>query len=122
MEGSTSKVVLLVMGWALMVVIAEAQDLPPCANQLSPCAAYLNSTSPPPNICCNPIKIIDSTEKSCFCELALSPSILQGFGINTAQALQLVQLCGVNFDLTSCEGTYLIDFFLIIFFILIKLY
>ncbi|TKY70858.1 Lipid transfer protein VAS [Spatholobus suberectus] len=95
------------MGWVFVMgitVIADGQTVPLCANQLSPCIDFMNSTNPP-DTCCNPIKEINATQKTCFCQLALTPGILEGLGTTTTQAVQLLHLCGVNFEISTCKAS-----------------
>ncbi|XP_061357788.1 non-specific lipid transfer protein GPI-anchored 8-like [Gastrolobium bilobum] len=100
----------LMMGWVLMmgiisvISIGDAQTVPPCAHQLSPCLDYMNSTNPP-DTCCNPLKSIDVTHKICFCQLGFTPGVLEGFGTNTAQALRVLHSCGINFDVSICKAS-----------------
>ncbi|XP_027362605.1 uncharacterized protein LOC113870210 [Abrus precatorius] len=91
--------IFLMMGIAV-ISFANGQNVPPCAVELSPCIEYMNSTNPP-DTCCNPIKEIDATQKTCFCELGLTPGVLEGLGTTTAQAVQLLHSCGVNFNITT---------------------
>ncbi|CAJ1928320.1 unnamed protein product [Sphenostylis stenocarpa] len=98
----------LMMSWMLVLGItvisfANGQTVPPCARRLSPCIDFMNSTNPP-QTCCDPVKEVNTTQKTCFCQVALSPGMLEGIGITTAQAVQLLQSCGVDFKITNCEG------------------
>ncbi|KAK7406225.1 hypothetical protein VNO78_07845 [Psophocarpus tetragonolobus] len=95
---------LMLMSWVLVLGRGKGQTIPLCAVELSPCIKYLNSTKPP-DTCCDPIKEINGTQETCFCELALSPGILEGLGTTTTQALQLAHLCGVNFTITTCKAS-----------------
>ncbi|KAJ1416036.1 Bifunctional inhibitor/plant lipid transfer protein/seed storage helical domain [Sesbania bispinosa] len=99
---------LMILGLTTAIIsiscLVDAQALPPCANQLTPCIDYFNSTNPP-NVCCNPIKDIYATQKSCFCQIAFAPGVLQAYGISTAQSLRLLHSCDVNFDLASCKAS-----------------
>lgn len=104
--------VLVLMGGITLITttpLVDGQLFPICANQLSPCMDYINSTtSNPPDICCNPMRDLAATQKSCFCKIGLAPpGILKDYGINIAHALRLLHSCGVNFDITSCKGTNL---------------
>ncbi|XP_014492857.1 lipid transfer-like protein VAS [Vigna radiata var. radiata] len=98
--------------WMLVLVLGisaigfgNGQEVPPCLAPLSPCINFLNSTNPP-QTCCNPIKEMNATQNSCFCQLALTPGALEALGTTIPQALQLVQSCGVNFKITSCKGSF----------------
>ncbi|KAK7264418.1 hypothetical protein RJT34_32027 [Clitoria ternatea] len=89
----------------VLVSIAEAQSggsFPSCAQDLVPCANYLNSTSPPSS-CCNPLKQTVNTQLKCLCDLFYTPGLLQGFNISVDQALQLSRRCGVTSDLSNCK-------------------
>jgi len=97
--------------WKLVLVLsitvigfANGQGVPPCLGPLSPCIDFLNSTKPPPQTCCNPVKEVNANQNSCFCELALTPGALEALGTTLSHAIQLLQSCGVNFKLTSCKG------------------
>ncbi|XP_030467734.2 non-specific lipid transfer protein GPI-anchored 7-like [Syzygium oleosum] len=112
---STSRrtpVLLLVAAAALLVaagsaVLAGAQTpaTQTCASKLVPCANYLNSTSPPPDTCCNPIRETVKNDRACLCTLYTTPGLLASLGINVTQALQLTKECGVPTDTSSCNAT-----------------
>lgn len=99
--------------WVLMVVISmsvislvDAQVLPPCADQiLLPCIDYVNSTQPP-DICCNPIKDLYATHKTCFCQLIAAYGLFEAFGLKITQVFQVIYLCGINFNTSSCIGMW----------------
>ncbi|KAL2348130.1 hypothetical protein Fmac_002130 [Flemingia macrophylla] len=82
--------------------LGKGQTVPLCADKLFPCIGNVNSTKPP-DTCCNPVKEIYATQETCFCELALTPGILEGLGTSTDQALQVLHSCGVNFQITTCK-------------------
>ncbi|QCD91586.1 lipid transfer-like protein VAS [Vigna unguiculata] len=99
--------------WKLVLVLsitvigfANGQGVPPCLGPLSPCIDFLNSTKPPPQTCCNPVKEVNANQNSCFCELALTPGALEALGTTLSHAIQLLQSCGVNFKLTSCKAPF----------------
>lgn len=107
---SRKKKKMMMKVWMLVLVLGisaigfgNGQEVPPCLAPLSPCINFLNSTNPP-QTCCNPIKEMNATQNSCFCQLALTPGALEALGTTIPQALQLVQSCGVNFKITSCKG------------------
>nr|XP_043638860.1 non-specific lipid transfer protein GPI-anchored 7-like isoform X2 [Erigeron canadensis] len=79
---------------------AQAQT---CASKLIPCGAYLNTTTKPPNSCCDPIKEAVATDLPCLCNLYKNPSFLSGIGINVTQALRLPRLCGLSYDASACD-------------------
>nr|KYP67200.1 hypothetical protein KK1_013523 [Cajanus cajan] len=87
-----------------IISLAKGQTVPLCARQLSPCIDFMNSTKPP-DTCCNPAKDVYASHKTCFCQLALTPGILEGLGTTTDQAVQLLHLCGLNFTVTSCKAS-----------------
>jgi len=101
-----SWVIVLVLGMTV-IEFANGQNMPECWKQLSPCLYFMNSTKPP-QTCCNPIKEINATQKSCFCQIASTPGIFEGLGITASQAIHLLQLCGVNFKTTTCKGPLLL--------------
>ena len=99
--------------WMLMVVISisvislvDAQVVPPCADQiLLPCIDYVNSSTKPPDICCNPIKDLYATHKKCFCQLIAAGGLFDAFGLKTGQVFRVIHLCGINFNMiSSCFG------------------
>ncbi|XP_059444538.1 non-specific lipid transfer protein GPI-anchored 7-like [Corylus avellana] len=92
-------VVLSVVGFANL---AGAQT-PSCAQNLIPCAAYINSSTPAAN-CCTSIKDAVDTQLDCLCGLYTSPGLLQSFGITVQQALNLSRNCNVTTDITKCSN------------------
>ncbi|CAL0311674.1 unnamed protein product [Lupinus luteus] len=97
------------MGWVIMVGIsvislAEGQVLPPCAEQISQCLEYINSTTTPPNTCCNPLQNIYATQKTCLCQFVFTPGILESLGVTKTQALELGHSCGVEVSNTICRA------------------
>jgi hypothetical protein len=96
--------------WVLVLIISinvislvDAQIFPICADHLLPCINYANSTKPP-DFCCNIVKDLSTTHKTCICQLAITPELFEGFGIKTAQAYQFLHSCGVKFDFSFCKG------------------
>ncbi|KAI9111039.1 hypothetical protein K1719_017914 [Acacia pycnantha] len=95
---------------AVAVIVAtssvEAQtSVPSCAQQLIPCVNYINTTTTPPTSCCDPIKQTVATQLTCLCNLYTTPGLLDTFGINVTQAVDLSRRCGVNSDLSQCKGS-----------------
>jgi len=86
-----------------VIGFANGKIAPECSKPLSPCLDFTNSTKPP-QTCCDPIKEINATQNSCFCQLALTPGVLERLGITVSQATQLLQSCGINFNVTICKG------------------
>lgn len=72
--------------------LADAQT-PSCAQKLTPCAEYINSTGTPPAACCDPLKEAVTNEMQCLCNLYAAPGLLESFGINVAQAVLLPGRC-----------------------------
>ncbi|OIW10820.1 hypothetical protein TanjilG_27766 [Lupinus angustifolius] len=100
----------LVMAWVIMVSIsvvnlAEGQALPPCAEQISQCLDYINTTITPSNTCCNPLKNIYATQKTCLCQFVFTPGILESLGVTETQAFKLGHSCGVEISNTICKAT-----------------
>jgi hypothetical protein len=94
--------------WVLLLIISlvDAQVLPPCADQiLLPCIDYVNSTKPP-YICCNPIKDLYATDKTCFCQLFSASGLFEAFGLKITQVFRVIHLCGINFNISSCIGMW----------------
>ncbi|KAI5439799.1 hypothetical protein KIW84_025248, partial [Lathyrus oleraceus] len=85
--------------------LVDAQVLPPCANPLLPCIHYANSNTPPDNICCNPIKDVNTTYETCFCQIALTPGLLEAYGLKLVQAFKILHSCGVKMDPSICNAT-----------------
>jgi hypothetical protein len=110
-------VVLSVVGFASL---AGAQTAT-CAQNLIPCANYINSSTPAAN-CCSSIKDAVNTQLECLCGLYTSPGLLPSLGITLEQALNLSRACGVTTDLSKCNGIFFFFNLLIIFvFLLINL-
>lgn len=106
----TSLLVLAAVFAVAFMYSAEAQSsTPSCAQKLTPCAEYMNSTKPPES-CCNPIKQTVATERDCLCNLYNTPGLLALFGVNITQALQLTRACGVNPDTSLCNSTLKLQF------------
>lgn len=115
-----SRKVLLMMGLVtVMVMVGEGQYVPSCSRGLAPCLDYINSMTPPPISCCNPLKYLVANDISCICDLYTNPSILQAFGLNITNALRLTRLCSLNNIPFSqlCNTTYgtYFSFFLLFF-------
>lgn len=83
---------------------AQAQtSTPSCAEQLVPCASYLNSTNPPES-CCSPLKDAITNDLQCLCAIYNDPSILKSFNINLTDAGKLAANCGINSSIDRCSG------------------
>ncbi|KAI3687588.1 hypothetical protein L1987_81288 [Smallanthus sonchifolius] len=101
-SSSLTVVTLLVMAVTISTAQAQVQT---CGQKLIPCAEYLNSTTTPPNSCCDPIKEAVANDLQCLCSLYQNPALLTGLGINVDQALRLPRLCGISSDTTACNTT-----------------
>lgn len=95
-------VLMRVISISLVINLVDAQVLPSCGNQVLPCIAYVNSSNPP-DICCDPIKDLYETQKTCFCQIVLTPGLFETFGFKISQVFRVIHLCGVEFD-TTCKG------------------
>ncbi|KAI3822274.1 hypothetical protein L1987_09862 [Smallanthus sonchifolius] len=73
-----------------------------CAAKLIPCSPYLNSTTTPPNSCCDPLKEAVANDLQCLCSLYYNPSFMSGLGVDVDQALRLPRLCGIS-DTSACK-------------------
>ncbi|MQK21720.1 hypothetical protein EI013_25465, partial [Escherichia coli] len=99
----------LMVGFVLMMCVmslAEGQSggsVSSCAQDLIPCADYLNATNPPSS-CCDPLKQTVATQLKCLCDLFYTPGLLESFKINVTQALDLSHRCGIKSDLSSCKA------------------
>ncbi|KAK4260452.1 hypothetical protein QN277_003562 [Acacia crassicarpa] len=105
---NTWKTLLIAVAVAVTVATnsVEAQNgVPSCAQQLIPCVNYINSTTTPPTSCCDPIKQTVQTQLPCLCNLYTTPGLLESFGINVTQAVDLSRRCGVHTDLSQCKGS-----------------
>ena len=100
-------VVVFMVG--MMTSLADAQTAD-CAQKLVPCASYINATNPPAS-CCNPIKEAVATQLPCLCGLYTTPGLLKSFGITVEQALNLTRNCGLNSDISKCNGIFFFFFF-----------
>ncbi|RVW50700.1 hypothetical protein CK203_073356 [Vitis vinifera] len=98
-----SAVVVAVVVAVMMAGVGEAQNTASCASELTACADYLNSTSPPAN-CCTPLKNAVENDKDCLCNLYNNPSLLQSLNINVTDALQLPKNCGITEEL-NCNAS-----------------
>ncbi|PRQ18087.1 putative bifunctional inhibitor/plant lipid transfer protein/seed storage helical [Rosa chinensis] len=87
----TAMVVLV----ALLGSPTKAQEST-CANDLVPCANYLNNTDQPSTTCCTAIKQTVATQLRCLCNLYFTPGLLQAVGANTTSALRIANACGVD--------------------------
>nr|GMD94957.1 lipid transfer-like protein VAS [Ipomoea batatas] len=86
----------------LMLTATATAQSTSCANNLIPCAAYLNSTKPPAS-CCDPLKETVTKELSCLCNLYKNPDVLKSLGVNITQALELPKHCGISNDVSACN-------------------
>lgn len=83
---------------------AEGQPAASCAQNLVPCASYLNSTTRPPSSCCDPLRETVTNDLVCLCNLYQTPGFLASLGVNLTQALDLSRKCGIPGDLSACGG------------------
>ncbi|URE05282.1 lipid transfer-like protein [Musa troglodytarum] len=98
--------------WMMMMVVvvvvamsggAEGQLPPACVSSLIPCAAYVNSTGPPPERCCEPLRQAVDADLQCLCAVLNDQSVLKAFNVTTDQAFRLAKSCGVS-ELSGCPG------------------
>ncbi|KAL6007934.1 hypothetical protein ACLOJK_033439 [Asimina triloba] len=99
--GAMIAVLLLVLA-AENGVSGQAPDQS-CVSNLVPCAGYLNSTTTPPDTCCEPLRETVNTDVKCLCNLYSSPEIFKSFGVNISDALQLPKLCGIKESVEECH-------------------
>lgn len=98
-----------------MTTLGGAQDNnTSCAQNLVPCANYINSKSTPAANCCSSIKDAVANQLPCLCNLYTAPGLLQSFNITVQQALNLSRACGVTTDLTKCNSNIFYSFPLLI--------
>ncbi|KAJ7952459.1 Lipid transfer protein [Quillaja saponaria] len=96
----TMMILVLMVG---VTSFTEGQENPACADKLAPCLDYMNSTNPP-TICCNPLIETVTNELPCLCILFTGSALLESFGTNLTQALNLTRNCGVNIGSIDCNG------------------
>ncbi|XP_057512064.1 non-specific lipid transfer protein GPI-anchored 7-like [Actinidia eriantha] len=97
-----SKILALAMV-AAVVLVAEGQPTPSCAEQLVPCVSFINATGTPPATCCDPLKEAVTQQMQCLCNLYNTPGFLKSVGIDVNQALLLPGRCNIaGGDLSSC--------------------
>ncbi|CAN6215868.1 unnamed protein product, partial [Urochloa humidicola] len=96
--------VVAVMGVLAPLTAAQTSNTPDCAAKLAPCAPYINTTGPPPDTCCGPIKEAVENELKCLCGLYASPEIFKAFNINVTQALGVSKRCGLSDTTEACKG------------------
>ncbi|KAM7525621.1 hypothetical protein LguiA_015523 [Lonicera macranthoides] len=84
---------------------ADGQATASCAQNLVPCAPYLNSTARPPNTCCDPLRETVKNDLVCLCNLYQTPGFLESLGVNLTQALGLSSNCGIPGDLSACRAS-----------------
>ncbi|XP_021901939.1 lipid transfer-like protein VAS isoform X2 [Carica papaya] len=101
---ATAKLMIMAVAVALVVIgTAEAQTAT-CASKLVPCADFLNSTTKPPDTCCDPLKEAVANDLVCLCNLFNDPSFFSTFNVTVDEALRLAKNCGVTSDLSSCNA------------------
>ncbi|KAJ6801602.1 lipid transfer-like protein VAS isoform X1 [Iris pallida] len=95
-------VVLLAVTLAATV---SAQQPLSCVSKLTPCAQFLNVTTPPDS-CCGPLKEALTNELSCMCKIYRDSDLLKAFHIDLNAALQLPVRCGMPSSTTeACKST-----------------
>ncbi|KAF9617162.1 hypothetical protein IFM89_034313 [Coptis chinensis] len=103
--------ILLVLLLAILLVeVTLAQNsfpgIPECAGKLLPCVDFFNSTNPPEK-CCKPLRELVTNQKACLCNFfsdTANAGLIQSFGINVTQALELPKHCGVSSDTSLCSS------------------
>ncbi|KAI5655647.1 hypothetical protein M9H77_32834 [Catharanthus roseus] len=105
----SSRMAVLMMAVLMIGVatrIAEAQSpTPECASKLVGCAEALNSTTPPPSTCCDPLREAVTNELDCLCNLYANPTLFRQLGINVTKALLLPQRCNIPGDISACRAS-----------------
>ncbi|KAK3429054.1 hypothetical protein EUGRSUZ_E00466 [Eucalyptus grandis] len=102
LPAAAAAALLLLLAAALAGAQTPAQT---CVSKLTDCAAYLNTTTTPPDTCCTPLKEVVNTQLTCLCNVLKSPGLLISMGIDVQKALQLTTRCGVSTDTSKCNGT-----------------
>jgi Probable lipid transfer len=96
--------VLLFLSIPVPPLSVQAQSNTSCANNLVPCANYINSTNPPDS-CCSPLKEALTNDLQCLCAIYEDPNVLKAFGINLTAAEKLASNCGIDSSTNQCKGT-----------------
>ncbi|KAJ8773089.1 hypothetical protein K2173_028266 [Erythroxylum novogranatense] len=79
-------------------------DCAPRLLPLTPCAPFVQGTSPsPPRSCCDNLKRLYTLYPGCICQLLNNPN-LNAFPINRTLALQLPSLCNLPNAISVCSG------------------
>ncbi|KAF9617154.1 hypothetical protein IFM89_034305 [Coptis chinensis] len=99
------KILLVLLLAILLVEVTLAQNsIPDCATKLIPCVQFLNSTKPPES-CCKPLGEVVTNQKACLCNFfSANTGLIQSFGVNVTQALELPKHCGVSSDTSLCSS------------------
>lgn len=99
----TLMMVVVVLGSLAGSTQAQQQD---CANDLVPCAGYLQNTAQPSTNCCTAITNTVEKKLPCLCNLYFTPGLLEQLGANLTSALRIATACGVKtVDVNKCKGT-----------------
>ncbi|VVA31990.1 PREDICTED: lipid [Prunus dulcis] len=106
----SSKMFMLAMVMAVVVLSMTScfgqskETTPGCAQDLVPCADYLNNTNPPSTTCCTAIKQTVATQLACLCNLFFTPGLLELYGGNTTSGLRIATACGETMDVNKCKA------------------
>ncbi|KAI7994386.1 Lipid transfer-like protein VAS [Camellia lanceoleosa] len=101
---SAAAMVVVVLMATTTTRVADGQQTATCISKLTPCASYLNATSPPAS-CCNPLREAVTQDLQCLCNLYTTPDLLKNLGINVTDALALAGRCKIPGDLSSCAAS-----------------
>ncbi|KAL0731737.1 hypothetical protein Bca4012_027831 [Brassica carinata] len=83
----------------------QTQEAMRCVAKLMPCHPYVNTDSPPPPWCCNPVKEIVEKDVTCVCGFLDHPDMLALINITQDDALNLISSCGASYDESLCSNS-----------------
>ncbi|CAH8334627.1 unnamed protein product [Eruca vesicaria subsp. sativa] len=76
-----------------------------CVEKLIPCHPYINTDSPPPPWCCNPVKETVEKDVTCLCGFLNHPDMLALIDLTQDDALNLLSSCGASYDDSFCSNS-----------------
>ncbi|CAN6845039.1 unnamed protein product [Brassica oleracea] len=87
------------------VQMEQTEEAMRCVEKLIPCHPYINTDSPPPPWCCNPVKEIVEKDETCLCGFLNHPDMLALINISQDDALNLINSCGGSYDESLCSNS-----------------
>ncbi|CAL9240540.1 unnamed protein product [Arabidopsis halleri] len=101
--GVVTIVVILYSVQVTAQLFGDVQQAMRCVSKLLPCQPYIHLSIPPPPWCCNPMKQIAEQDVSCLCTAFKHPDLLRFLALTKENALNLLNSCGINHDLSVCN-------------------